>query len=55
LVLSYLDSIEIIYPDLKSKNVFFDLTGHIQLTDFGFSEELIANDTAVTFCRTYEN
>ena len=54
LALSYLHSLGIVYRDLKPENILLDKTGHIKLTDFGLSKDLMDNGKTSTFCGTSE-
>lgn len=54
LALNHLHENGFIYRDLKPENVLIDADGHIKLTDFGLSKELVCNDSTRTFCGTYE-
>ena len=48
--LEYLHSHKIVYRDLKPENVLITRTGHIKLTDFGFSKYVF--DATWTLCGT---
>jgi len=55
LALSHLHSLGIVYRDLKPENILLDKDGHICITDFGLSKEMVVNpDDAKTFCGTPE-
>jgi serine/threonine protein kinase len=40
LAIQYLHENNILYRDLKPENLLIDETGHIKLTDFGFSKHV---------------
>lgn len=45
----------IVYRDIKLENILVDVDGHIVLTDFGLSRELVyENERAHSFCGTVE-
>lgn len=52
--LSYLHSLGIVYRDLKPENILLDKMGHIKLTDFGLSKDLVEDGKTSTFCGTSE-
>ena len=54
LALTHLHSIGIVYRDLKPENILFDAEGHIKLTDFGLSKDLLETEKTSTFCGTSE-
>jgi len=46
--------LDIVYRDLKPENILLDMEGHITITDFGLSKEIVSDDAAHTFCGTPE-
>ncbi|XP_038115259.1 ribosomal protein S6 kinase alpha-5 [Culex quinquefasciatus] len=53
--LEQLHKLGIIYRDIKLENILIDANGHIVLTDFGLSRELVfENERAHSFCGTIE-
>ncbi|XP_053684125.1 ribosomal protein S6 kinase alpha-5 [Sabethes cyaneus] len=53
--LEQLHKLGIIYRDIKLENILIDADGHIVLTDFGLSRELVyENERAHSFCGTIE-
>ena len=54
LALEYLHSIGIVYRDLKPENILLDINGHVKITDFGLSKDLLETDMTTTFCGTSE-
>ncbi|MES1913586.1 MAG: hypothetical protein MHM6MM_005769 [Cercozoa sp. M6MM] len=53
--LRHLHKHNVVYRDLKPENLIFGADGHVRLTDFGLSKQLLGeNDFARTFCGTPE-
>ncbi len=54
LALGHLHSLGWIFRDLKPENILLDDDGHVCLTDFGLSTQIIPNGKSHTFCGTPE-
>ena len=51
-IFDYLHNKNIIYRDLKSKNILIHKSGYLKLTNFGFAK--IVEERIYTLCRTPE-
>ena len=53
--LEYLHSKDIIYRDLKPENIILDVDGHVKITDFGLSKQILKpKDRSFSFCGSPE-
>jgi serine/threonine protein kinase len=52
--LCHLHALDIVYRDLKPENILIDQHGHIVITDFGLSKQIIESSGTHTFCGTPE-
>ncbi|XP_053674358.1 uncharacterized protein LOC128724661 [Anopheles nili] len=53
--IEYLHKLGIVYRDIKLENILIDVDGHVVLTDFGLSRELLyENERTHSFCGTVE-
>ena len=54
LSLEYLHNLGVVYRDLKPENILLDETGHVKITDFGFSTRMSPSVPRWTLCGTPE-
>ena len=54
LALKHLHSLGIVYRDLKPENILLNKEGHVVITDFGLSKQLVDDESTHTFCGTPE-
>ena len=54
LALRHLHSLGVVYRDLKPENILLSNEGHIVITDFGLSKQLVDDESTHTFCGTPE-
>eukprot|EP00727_Mastigamoeba_balamuthi_P007367 m51a1_g3250 putative protein kinase 2 (416) ;mRNA; f:150136-152186 len=54
LALAHLHELDIVYRDLKPENILIDLNGHVVITDFGLSKQIVEASGTHTFCGTPE-
>jgi serine/threonine protein kinase len=52
--MEYMHSLGVVYRDLKPENILLDKTGHVKITDFGFSTLLSHTSPSWTLCGTPE-
>ncbi|XP_058066363.1 ribosomal protein S6 kinase alpha-5 [Anopheles bellator] len=53
--IEHLHNLGILYRDIKLENILIDAEGHVVLTDFGLSRELVyQTERALSFCGTIE-
>eukprot|EP01091_Cochliopodium_minus_P000948 TRINITY_DN1083_c0_g2_i4.p1 TRINITY_DN1083_c0_g2~~TRINITY_DN1083_c0_g2_i4.p1 ORF type:complete len:473 (+),score=130.33 TRINITY_DN1083_c0_g2_i4:241-1659(+) len=52
IVLEYFRKIRFVHRDMKLENILIDSTGHIKVSDFGFSTYLNGGDKVYTICGT---